>query len=348
MKYSRKEIDRAGKVIISTSSDVFDYVDAIAKVDDWRKLHLPVIELLSKRVSDLLAEKGIHVAFSSQRLKRMTSIKEKLIRSTSMGLGGVQDIGGGRFVFDDMDSLLRAKDCIAKATFADFSMDHDLYDYISNPKDSGYRSIHFVYKYNKPNSDLDGMRVELQIRTKLQHDWATAVETAELISHSSLKASQGDKAWLDFFKLVSAVFAQRENQPVNESFAGMTEEEYCTSYYKMNEEYKFVDNLKALVGAVSITEQQSFSGGYVLLVIDYVGTKVRIRHFQQSESDFANVQYAQIEKSIDKDKGAVVLVAVSDVKELREAYPSYFLNAEEFVSALSDFQDKCRIDGYIH
>ena len=347
MKYSRTEIDRAGKIIISNPSDLFEEADAIVKIDDWRKLHLPVIELLSGHVSSLLADNGISIAFSSQRLKRMTSIKEKLLRSTSMGLGGVQDIGGGRFVFEDMDSLLRAKDCIANATFPDFTLDHDIYDYIIKPKESGYRSIHFVYKYTKPESDLDGMRVELQIRTKLQHDWATAVETAELISNSSLKASQGDQAWLEFFKLVSAIFARRENQPVNDLFKDMTEEDYCLRYFKMNNQYKFVDNLNALVGAVSFTEQKSFTGGYVLLVINYDEKRVRIRHFTQDEKDSANEQYAQIEKSVDKAKEAIVLVAVSDVKELREAYPSYFLNSGEFVAALDDFQRACRIKGYI-
>ena len=204
-----------------------------------------------------------------------------------------------------------------------------------------------MYKYIKPDTDLDGMRVELQIRTKLQHDWATAVETAELISNSSLKASQGDEAWLYFFKLVSAIFARKENQPVNDSFKDMTEEDYCTEYYKINNKYKFVDNLNALVGAVNLTERQSFTGGYVLLVIDYNEKKVRIRHFKQDETDMANEQYAQIEKSINKEQGAVVLVAVSDVKELREAYPSYFLNADEFIQALSEFQNHCRVKGYI-
>ena len=347
MKYTRKEIDKAGRVIASTTSDLLDYAEAVVKVDDWRKLHLPVIELLSGNISELLARNGIRVAFSSQRLKRMTSIKEKLTRSSNMGLGGVQDIGGARFVFDDMDSLLQAKDCIAKATFPDFSLDHDLYDYISQPKESGYRSIHFVYRYSKPESDWDGMRVELQIRTKLQHDWATAVETAELISQSSLKASLGDQTWLDFFKLVSAIFARKENQPVNTSFKDMTEQQYCTLYNEMNNKHKFVDNLNALVGVVNLTEQQSFTGGYVLLVINYEEKRVRIRHFKQDEKDSANEQYSQIENRVNKEKEAVVLVAVSDVKELREAYSSYFLNSKEFIDELADFQHTCRIRGYI-
>ena len=347
MKYSRKEIDRAGKVIISSSPDVFALAEAIVKVDDWRKLHLPVIEELSAKVADLLSNEKVPVAFSSQRLKRMKSIKEKLIRTSNMGLGGVQDIGGGRFVFEDMQSLLRAKELIVKATFDKFTLDHELYDYVNRPKDSGYRSIHFVYKYSDANSESDGMRVEIQIRTKLQHDWATAVETAELISNSSLKASQGDQLWLDFFKLVSAIFSLREKQPVNEVYRNMTEEDYCREFYEMNNKYKFVDNLKALVGAVDFSEKESFNGGYVLVVIDYEKKRMNIRHFNQQDTDKANEQYALIEKNIDRKTEAVVLVSVSDMKELREAYPSYFLNAGEFIAELSNFQKNCQLKGYI-
>lgn len=347
MKYSRKEIDRAGKIIISSSPDVFALAEAIVKVDDWRKLHLPVIEELSAKVADLLSNEKVPVAFSSQRLKRMKSIKEKLIRTSNMGLGGVQDIGGGRFVFEDMQSLLRAKELIVKATFDKFTLDHELYDYVNRPKDSGYRSIHFVYKYSDANSESDGMRVEIQIRTKLQHDWATAVETAELISNSSLKASQGDQLWLDFFKLVSAIFSLREKQPVNEVYRNMTEEDYCREFYEKNNKYKFVDNLKALVGAVDFSEKESFNGGYVLVVIDYEKKRMNIRHFNQQDTDKANEQYALIEKNIDRKTEAVVLVSVSDMKELREAYPSYFLNAGEFIAELSNFQKNCQLKGYI-
>ena len=66
--------------MISSSFDLFDLAEAIVKVDDWRKLHLPVIEMLSGNVANLLVQNGISVAFSSQRLKRMTSIKDKLAR----------------------------------------------------------------------------------------------------------------------------------------------------------------------------------------------------------------------------------------------------------------------------
>lgn len=54
-----------------------------------------------------------------------------------MGLGGLQDIGGARFVFEDIPSLLKAKDIIISSSFEHFTLDRQPYDYVNRPKDSG-------------------------------------------------------------------------------------------------------------------------------------------------------------------------------------------------------------------
>ena len=48
MKYSRNKINLAGKELIADSTDFFAYAEAITMVEDWRKLHLPVFESLTK------------------------------------------------------------------------------------------------------------------------------------------------------------------------------------------------------------------------------------------------------------------------------------------------------------
>ena len=219
MKYSRNTINKSGKVLLAGPEMGFPYTDANLVVEDWRKLHMIPLQELVEDVTRVLADGGVQAAFSSHRLTRMTSIIAKLRHNPGMGLGGLQDIGGARFVFEDIDSLLKAQKIISQASFEHFVTDREPYDYVAKPKASGYRSIHFTYKYVSDNDDYDGLRVELQIRTRLQHDWAMAVETAELISKSSLKASLGDENWLSFLKLSSAVFAQKEGMKVAESFA---------------------------------------------------------------------------------------------------------------------------------
>ncbi len=347
MKYSRNQINNAGKALLAGPETGFPYTDANLIIEDWRKMHMLPLQELVKEVTKILSEAGIIAAFSSHRLKRMTSIVAKLRHNPGMGLGGLQDIGGARFVFEDISMLLKAQEVISGASFSHFTLDRQPYDYVANPKESGYRSIHFAYKYISDDAEYDGLRVELQIRTRLQHDWAMAVETAELISKSSLKASLGDKRWLEFFKLASAVFARKEGMPVAEAYREYSESDYCREYSDLEKNNKFLDQLRALVSAVEITEQHSLKIGYAVIFIQFDKKTVQLRHYLPEALEGATAYYAEVEKSINDENSAVVLVSVSDMKELKEAYPSYFLNAGEFIQALQEFNNVCKAKNYI-
>jgi hypothetical protein len=347
MKYSRNKINISGKALLAGPDTGFAFTDANLVVEGWRKLHMIPLQDLVAEVTRVLNEAGVAAAFSSHRLKRMTSIIAKLRHNPGMGLGGLQDIGGARFVFEDISSLLKAQQIISKANFDHFVVDREPYDYVTKPKESGYRSIHFAYKYVSDNADYDGLRVELQIRTRLQHDWAMAVETAELISKSSLKASLGDENWLSFFKLTSAVFARKEGMPVADSFAHYTERDYCVQYARLEKQYMFLDQLQALLSAVRISEEHTLKEGYAVLLIQFKEKRVQLRHFQSDKLEDATKYYADVEKSIDDSNSAVVLVVVSDMKELKEAYPSYFLNASEFIQSLFEFNSICKAKQFI-
>ena len=129
-------------------------------------------------------------------MKRLTSIIYKLDLNPKMGLGGMQDIGGYRVVLKDVKDLNRLKIILENQKIS-----HKLEkinNYVEKPKISGYRSIHYIYKYSSKVEKYNDLRVELQIRTKLQHNWATAVETVGIATKTSLKSSQGDDEWLVF------------------------------------------------------------------------------------------------------------------------------------------------------
>lgn len=92
-----------------------------------------------------------------------------------------------------------------------------IYDYIDNPKISGYRGIHMVYKFISKSpkfSQYNEMLIEIQLRTRLQHNWATAVETVGIFTGEALKSSQGNEDWQRFFQLVSTWFAIKEEQKI--------------------------------------------------------------------------------------------------------------------------------------
>lgn len=88
MKYSRKQISRAGNAII-TSNSKKEVDEAIAMINDWRSNHAFVLDQLKPLLSKLFNDAGIEPLFSSKRLKRMTSIQYKLDLNPEMGLGGM-------------------------------------------------------------------------------------------------------------------------------------------------------------------------------------------------------------------------------------------------------------------
>lgn len=70
----------------------------------------------------------------------------------------------------------------------------------------------------------EGAGRELQIRTKLQHAWATAVEAMGTFLGEALKAGHGPAAWRDFFATASAAIAHVESTPPVPGFEGFSKE----------------------------------------------------------------------------------------------------------------------------
>lgn len=341
VKYSRKSLDRAGWALL----DPFKRAEVIEMVTDWRLSHLPVLRELVEDLTSYFRENNVQYAFYSQRIKRMTSIIDKLRNNqeSKMGLGSMQDIGGARFVFGSVDDLKLTQDALSAFTPNHFTLER-ITDYISNPKSSGYRSIHYIYKYHSENPDYDGLKIELQIRTRLQHSWAMAVETASLISRTSLKANINDgSVWRGFFKLVSAIFAIKERSVIPEEYANYNHQQYCEDFLDYVDKYKLLHQLKALrVTVVSDDVYLDKPDGFCVLSIDFKQQRVTYKTFLSEEESIASTIFSQLEQTIDADE-AVLLVSIAKMQEIREAYPSYFLDTNEFLDSLEDFETSCSV-----
>ena len=345
MKYSRSQLNKMGTFLYAPEVDAFVRSEAIRIVSDWRMTHLPVLREFVTEVNAYLTGQNVAFAFYSQRIKRMTSIIEKLQNNAEHGmrLGGLQDIGGARFVFENTNDLRQAQKALENFTPVHFSFEKTN-DYIVTPKESGYRSIHYVYKYHSEDEVYNGLRVELQIRTKLEHSWAMAVETASLISRTSLKADLDDHSvWREFFKLVSAIFAQKENGPVPALFAGYTHERYCREYIDLLNRHHLLEQLQAL--RVTVNDETIFTEGqtgYCILLINFRNKVVSARLFPMDEDDEASDLFTRTEQSLNTDEAAI-MVSIEKMQELREAYPSYFMDTKEFIQALTDFDHSCAL-----
>lgn len=345
MKYSKKEITKAGNIIL-TSKSKEEINQALLKINDWRTNHLQPLKVMKRSLMKILTEKGIEPYLISQRLKRLTSIEYKLDLNPSMGLGGMQDIGGYRAVLKDVKDLKKTKRLL-ESVLSKHKLEKTN-NYIQTPKSSGYRSVHLIYKYHSDVEKYDSLKVELQIRTKLQHYWATAVETAGIITKTSLKSSQGPDEWLDFFRIISSLFAIKEGLPVLDIHKEKTKEELMVDCYKYCNELKIIETLKALRITTKHLEKKNFKGDYYLIHIDIENQNINIQTFKKSRFNMATHEYLQIEKQIDNKKHAVVLVSANSFKSLKQAYPSYFLDTSEFLITLEKINKDCINKGYVH
>ena len=152
------------------------------------------------------------VPIVAQRIKRLPSIRSKLERLPGMSLARMQDLGGCRAIVSDIDRVAELVDYYRDKS----RMKHRLVredPYVWRPPKSGYRSVHLVYAYNGDTATYNGLQIELQLRSKLQHGWATAVETVETFTGQALKSSVGEQEWLRFFALMSSALAFREGTP---------------------------------------------------------------------------------------------------------------------------------------
>jgi len=336
---SKQKINQAGKILAENKPNGLTLENAITLTDQWRACHAYPINTFQSTLRRKL-KKFANNPLVAQRLKRMPTIIQKLRRFPNMQLARMQDIGGIRAVLESVcDVYLLADEYKDKSRF-DHELAGDGKDYIKSPRDEdGYRSLHLVYKYkNKKNPEYDGLLVELQIRTKLQHSWATAVETMGTFLGQALKSRQGDKEWLDFFALVSSAFASMENTELLQKHKKMTQKEIFKSVSKMNDELKVLEKIRGYSVAVNEINKRGSSGtgwSYHLIILNSLEKTVQIKPYKRGSIKQATEDYAKVEAEAAKgQKIEAVLVSAGPLSMLRQAYPNFFLDISDFVERI--------------
>ena len=339
MKYAKNQIKRAGKIIrekqkhtpkeIEFAEDVLTY---------WRTLHGELILNFEKCISDYVF-KADPKAFIAKRLKRSPTIIKKLKRLNHIQLSTMQDIAGMRVVVSSMSKLKRLVSILGAANF-----EHELKgvdDYIENPKKSGYRGIHFIYKYqSNENPHLNGLLIEVQIRTYKQHSWATTVETMGTYLNSHLKFNEGKPKWLNYFALTSSAFAFLEKTNQIPNYTHLNEHD---TYKKAIHAYKYnkvEDSLKAYTLASELLcDAKNENATFYIVRLDSEVKKVYVTDYTKDQLSIVNETYTKLEKKYEGNANVnIVLVSTDGIQKLREAYPNYFLDTREFVKSMQTIQ----------
>lgn len=334
-EFTKGQINKAGEILISKESvDIEKSLWANHVLANWRACHLYPINTFQALLR--LKLKAIDpTALVAQRLKRSPSIISKLERFDGMKLARMQDIGGLRAVVSSMSKLRRIERAYRNASFK-----HKLVsskNYVTDPKPDGYRGIHLIYRYSNPRApEYEGLSIELQLRTSLQHAWATAVETMGTFLGQALKSGQGERDWREFFEAASASIALIEKSPPPPGFEHLSSDEITSTLTKLEKRLQVLNKLNGFAIAANRITRERGQGAYHLVVLDSTERTVSIRPFPQTRLEEANQAYADIEaRGKNGENIEAVLVSAGPIDALRKAYPNYFLDTQSFVRQIT-------------
>lgn len=342
--YSKSEINRCGK-ILRDARNFDEYLEAFDVVSAWRASHLYPLNTFRASLSKQAG--GLQNSIIAQRLKRMPTIIAKLRRNSGMELSRMQDVGGLRVIVNNVREVVKLRDYYLSDQFA-----HEVVrasDYIEHPKKDGYRGIHLVFKYVGSTAvarAYDGLLIELQIRTKLQHTWATAVEVGGILLGQKLKNDEGNRKWLEFFALVSEAFEIIEALDDGERYVKLsrrTSEEVKELYEKitlLDKRLRVLEKISAFSSAMRFLDDAKTAKKqkYFIMEMDPIRKRVKIYGYNRQQYALAVKQYNKLEQ---KNRDTVidqVLVSASSLKQLHSAYPNYFANIDDFAAKVRSIE----------
>jgi ppGpp synthetase/RelA/SpoT-type nucleotidyltranferase len=336
--FSMKEVLRAGEALAGavpwnnrTEAEAARHVFRIAH--NWRDSHAyPMRKVRYELIAQLRRQKLGVAGATGARLKRMPSIRRKLANIPG-NLNQMNDLAGCRVILPGMEDVEAFLDGIRSGTANEVFRE---YPYIQAMKPDGYRSHHMVLKFRGAGDEAvyQGRRVEVQIRTQLQHSWATAVEAVGLYRREDLKAGRGDTNWLRLFRLMSEEFAREEDCEAASA-------ERTLEITELEKKLDAVETLERLSQAFSYSENYIFDPkdkpDYFQIEYDRAKGTVRVRPF--FGPIYATMSYDAAElKNAESGSGEtkIVLVEVDEIENLRAAYPNYFGDVQKFKSKLRD------------
>ncbi len=344
-QFRKGEIDRAGQQLITLPVWDPERDIALEVINNWRSCHNYPLHIVTKTLGSRAKTKISEKSLVARRIKRMASIAIKLRQNPGMKLSQMQDIGGCRAILNNVNEVENLVEVYEQAAIRHPRTDDrpfilKKYDYIEHPKDDGYRGVHLILKYASTapaQHPFNGQRVEIQIRSRLQHAWATAVETCQAFTGQALKSKIKDatEQWLRFFSLMSAAIADREKRPSvpgTHTSRAMRKKELK----QLVDDEQIIFQLNGWSAAMQHpTVMDDHESAVYLLELDTAMKTLQINPYKQSEMAIANHQYLLREKATESDSNIqIVLVSADSVSNLKRAYPNFYVDTKVFISAV--------------
>ena len=321
-RFSKKQIRRAGDNLAAGSLSGNEKLEALQIVGHWRAAHIEPLRKTLSMLEGVCGQDESTVLVS--RLKRIDTIINKLSRpGYNFILTTLRDIAGCRLIVQTDDDVRRFAEAI-QAT----GQCREVKDYMLKPKQSGYRGIHLICRHDAESYGYEKLDVEVQVRSRLQHDWATAVEIYDMITEANLKFDNGSREQKRYFQLASALMSHDVDDEVSavEELKALDRDLHVLSVLR-----EAVDSMYVIYdkdGDISRSDS-------CLITVDVGVQQINLRVFSSDEEDTAADEYTELESG--EHEGLVYLLArAGSLDDLRRAYPNYYSDISEFVNWLND------------
>lgn len=324
---SKSQVRNAGKRIARSAAIGSASMVDIEIVDEWRKAHLKPLSAISMWLrAPSIEATGLAPA---QRLKRRSTVLDKLIQGRASDASTMHDLGGCRLIFSNVQVLQDFREYLETKTRAAHALQHerDKYDYIASPKQTGYRGVHYVYGYEPSsisNLALKGLKIEIQLRTDAQHAWATSVEIADLVLGARTKFEDGTGPYGQFFRVASELLARR-HEGMTSCMPELSDAELRAAFDAEESKHNLLDRLDRLREQGDVTKIRE----HTVLAFQNDGT---LDIFGYTKA----IRAVERERELldDPDCAHVVYVRASTPSAIKNSYRNYLTNPTDFVKLM--------------
>lgn len=251
------------------------------------------------------------------RLKRITTIIDKVIRKPDMQLNRMWDIAGIRIIFSDKASARKMVNLILE----NYEVRGKVRDYFEKPKKIGYQAFHIYI-----TDPVSGKVVEVQIRTRETHNWATLVEITDVLYNTRLK-EEGYENNVTLGRFHQILSSEKE--------LGSDDAEFL---FKTLDKYDFITKLaETFRKNSSVVKKQWQEVGsrdkffLIELSSDSIPKLTGYKDYDKAELDYFN--------AYKKDEGAlIVLTSIHkpSFEQISIAYANYILSYHTFIKDVQE------------
>lgn len=296
-------------------------------IQNWRASHGAVLNTAQAWLRRLENQPAPVVG---QRLKRFETIVDKIITGRSKDLSTMHDIAGVRAIFRSEVDLKKFQEK-AKTSKAKHELLHpiDKFDYIQSPKSTGYRGIHLVYaRQVQALSGIpwNGLRFEVQLRTAVQHAWATAIEVYDSTAQARFKFEKSTNPAYEQFQIISEMLA-RIYENTRSCMPHLTDKQLLHRHLELDKTTHMVSTIQSLVVAKEVGALQKNT----ILQRTKDGS-LHIYKFQSLPAAIKEI--SKIEDLPDTENA--VLVGSTTPNHIRDAFRNYFDDTTDFIVLLNE------------